>query len=88
MMNIRTKITDFSQKHLGMILSVYILLQPLIDVVTSLGARAEHAITAGILLRTLFLALSFLYVLFVSDFRGKRACLVFMGTLIDRKSVV
>lgn len=81
-MNVRTKIQSFSQDRLALVLGIYILLQPILDVLTAFGAVAGHPVTAGIMVRTLFLALTFLYVLFISQFPGKRLCLIYMGVLL------
>lgn len=65
-----------------LILGVYILCQPLIDVLTSLGANAGHPVTAGVVVRSLFMVLCFLYAVFISEFPGKRRCMICAGVLV------
>jgi len=81
-MELRAKIQKFSQERLMLVLGVYILCQPLIDVLTSLGANAGHSITAGVVVRSLFMAACFLYAVFVSRFEGKRWCMIYTGALV------
>lgn len=81
-MNFRTKLQSFSQDRLALVLGIYILLQPVLDALTAFGAAAGHSVTAGIVVRTLFLVLTFLYVLLISRFPGKRLCLIYMGVLL------
>lgn len=81
-MTVRTKLQNFFQARLALILGIYIILQPVLDVLTSLGAAAEHPVTAGVLVRTIFMVLTFLYVLFVSEFKEKKWCLAVLGVLI------
>lgn len=76
------KLRDFSQKQLPLILGIYLILQPLLDILTALAANAELPITAGVLVRALFMALTFLYVVFVSKFPGKRLCLTILVILL------
>lgn len=81
-MTLRTKLQNFSQTRLALVLGIYIILQPVLDIFTALGAAAEHSVTAGVLVRTVFMMLTFLYVLFVSDFKGKKRCLAVLGALL------
>lgn len=81
-MESHSKLQSFAQRGLPLVLGVYILLQPLLDALTSWGANAGHSVTAGVLVRTLFMALGFLYVVFVSRFDGKKWCLAAMGALL------
>ena len=81
-MNTQSKLRSYFQAKLPLILSVYLLLQPLLDVLTAFGATAEHSITAGVVVRTLFMVFGFFYVVGLSHFKGKRICLVFMGAII------
>ncbi|MCM1297343.1 MAG: O-antigen ligase family protein [Muribaculaceae bacterium] len=81
MTNLRTKLQDFSQKYIFLFLAVYIICQPLLDVLTGLGAQAGHSVTAGVVVRSLFMVLAFLYAVFVSDFPGKKRWMMFTGAL-------
>ncbi len=76
------KLRQFSKDKLPLILGLYIILQPLLDVLTNLGAVAECPVTAGVVVRTIFMVLTFLYVVFVSRFREKKWCLVALGVWI------
>ena len=64
-----------------MILTVYILCQPLIDVLTGLGAQARHSVTVGVVVRALVVVLAFLYAVFISDFPGKKRWMIYTGLL-------
>lgn len=82
MKELRAKIQQFSREKLMLILGVYILCQPLIDVLTALGANADHPVTAGIVVRSLFMVLCFLYAVFVSEYEGKRQCMIYTGVIV------
>ena len=73
---------QFSRDKLPLILGVYIVLQPILDILTALGVKAEFPVTVGVVVRALFMALSFLYVVFVSRFPGKKWCLAALGVLL------
>ena len=64
-----------------MILTVYILCQPLIDVLTGMGAQAGHSVTVGVVVRALVVVLAFLYAVFVSDFPEKKRWMIYTGLL-------
>lgn len=81
-MNFIAKLRSFSQHRLPLILGLYLIIQPLLDALTTPGALAEAPITAGVIFRTLFMGLSFLYVVFVSQFKGKKLCLTALGILL------
>lgn len=81
-MELRAKIQKFSRERLMLVLGVYILCQPLIDVLTSLGANAGHPVTAGVAVRSLFMVACFLYAVFISEFEGKRRCMIYTGVLV------
>lgn len=76
------KLRQFSRERLPLILGLYIVCQPLLDILTAFGVKAGHPITAGVVVRSLFMALTFLYVVFVSKFPGKRLCLIVLGVFI------
>ena len=79
---LRVKIQNFSRERLMLILSVYIICQPLLDILTARGVYAGHPVTAGVVVRALFMALSFLYAVFISEFQGKRLPLIYAGVLV------
>lgn len=79
---LRAKIQNFSRERLMLVLSVYIICQPLLDVLTAQGVHAGHPVTAGVVVRSLFMALTFLYAVFISDFQGKRLPMIYAGVLI------
>lgn len=70
-----------AQKRACTILSAYILLQPALDVLTSLGAQAEWSVTLGTVIRPLFMLAAFLYVLFSGPFPGRKPVMVFLGLI-------
>lgn len=82
MQNLRARLQDASRARLPMILTVYILCQPLLDVLTGLGAEWNHPITAGVIVRSLVMVLAFLYAVFLSDFPGKRRAMIFTGAMV------
>lgn len=82
MSNLRAKLQDASRVRLPVILAVYILCQPLIDVLTSLGANAGHPVTAGVVVRSLFMVGCFLYAVFVSEYEGKRKCMIYTAIIV------
>lgn len=81
MSELRAKLKAFSKANLQMFLALYILCQPLLDVLTGLGAEFGHPVTAGVVVRSLFMVLAFLYFVFVSDFPGKKWWMIFIGGL-------
>ena len=82
MNQLRARLQDASRARLPMILAVYILCQPLIDVLTGLGAEAGQSITVGVIIRSLVIVLAFLYAVFISDFPGKRRSMIYTGALV------
>lgn len=82
MTSARAKIQRFSQERLMLVLGIYILCQPLLDALTSLGVKAEHPITAGVVVRALFMAACFLYAVFISEFEGKRLPMLYTAVLV------
>lgn len=79
---LRAKIQDFSRERLMLLLSVYIICQPLLDILTAQGVYAGHAVTAGVVVRALFMALGFLYAVLISEFPGKRLPMIYAGALV------
>lgn len=82
MANLRTLIQDSSPTWLLPALAVYILCQPLLDVFTGLAVQAGIPVTVGIVVRSLFMGLAFLYAVFISDFPEKKRWMVFIWALI------
>ena len=80
-MNTLTATRQFMHRRLPLILTIYILIQPLLDVLTNFGAEAGHSLTAGTVVRALFLVFAFLYTLFSENFEGKKLCLIAQGAL-------
>ena len=72
MSSVRDRIQEFSRDRLMLVLAVYIICQPLLDILTAQGVKAGHPITAGVVVRALFMAAAFLYAVFISQFEGKR----------------
>ena len=79
---LRTKIQNFSRERLMLILGVYIICQPLLDIITARGVYAGHSVTAGVVVRSLFMALGILYAVFISEFPGRRLPLIYAGALV------
>ncbi len=65
-----------------LVLAVYIICQPLLDILTAQGVKAGHPITAGVVVRALFMAAAFLYAVFISQFEGKRLPMIYTGLLV------
>lgn len=82
MNQLRARLQDASRVHLPFILTVYILCQPLLDVLTGLGAQAGHPITAGVMVRSLVVVLVFLYAVFLSQFPGKKRWMIYTWVLV------
>ena len=82
MASLRTKIQNSSRTWLPSALAIYILCQPLLDVLTGLAVQAGIPVTVGIVVRSLFMGLAFLYAVLISDFPGKKRWMIFTGALI------
>lgn len=81
-MSLLARLRQFSKTQLPLVLGIYIILQPLLDILTALGANAEMPLTAGTVVRALFMVLCFLYVVFVCQFPGKKWFVVVLGVII------
>ena len=81
-MDLLARLRQFSKDRLPLILGIYIILQPVLDVLTALGANAGYSLTAGTIVRALFMALCFLYVVLVCRFPGRKWCLIALGALV------
>lgn len=66
---------------LSVLLTAYVVLQPLVDVFTSLGAQAEMRVTVGTIVRTAFVCVIFLYLLFSGPYPGRKFVLIYTGLL-------
>lgn len=82
MANLRTRIQNASPSWLPQALAIYILCQPLLDVFTGVAVQAGIPVTVGIVARSLFMGLAFLYAVFISDFPGKKQWMIYVGVLI------
>lgn len=76
------KLRQFSKEKLPLLLGAYIILQPILDILTSLSVYAGSPLTAGVIARALFMGLTFLYVVFVCKFPGKKWCMAALGILL------
>ena len=63
------------------LLIVYVVLQPLLDALTSVCAEAEWALTPGAVVRALFVAAAALWLLFSGNYTGRRRVLVYLGLI-------
>lgn len=75
------KVRAFFKTRLPLILGIYILIQPLLDVLTTPTANAGISISVGVVVRTLFMVFSFIYVVFISRFQGKKAAVIYLWAL-------
>ena len=76
------KTRSFFKTRLPLILGLYILIQPLLDALTAPTANAGIAISVGVVVRTLFMAFAFLYVVFASKFEGKKPVMIYLGAVV------
>lgn len=67
-----------TRSRIFLFLNIFILCHPILDVLTSLATRIELPITPGVVIRTLFMGIGFLYVLFVSEFKHKKFCVAYL----------
>ena len=67
-----------TRSRIFLFLNVFILCHPILDVLTSLATRIGLPITPGVVIRTLFMGIGFLYVLFVSEFKHKKICVTYL----------
>lgn len=67
-----------TRSRIFLFLNIFILCHPILDVLTSLATRIELPITPGVVVRTLFMGIGFLYVLFVSEFKHKKLCVIYL----------
>ncbi len=76
------KVRDFFKTRLPLILGIYIFIQPILDVLTTPTANAGIPVSVGVVVRTLFMALAFLYVVFLSRFEGRTLAVAYLGALV------
>lgn len=81
-MPLMDKARSFFKTRLPLILGIYILIQPILDVLTTPTANAGIPISVGVVVRTLFMAVAFLYVVFLSRFEGRRLAVAYLGALV------
>lgn len=73
--------SDRTRWSLSALLTAYVILQPLVDVLTSLGVQAEMPVTVGTVVRTCFVGAVFLYILFSGPYPGRKPALIYTGLL-------
>lgn len=73
--------THTAGRTLPRLLSAYVLAQPVLDVLTSLAVQAGISLTAGTIVRTLFLGAVFFYIFLCGPFPGRKPVLVYLGLL-------
>lgn len=81
-MPLMDKARSFFKTRLPLILGIYILIQPILDVLTTPTANAGIPISVGVVVRTLFMAMAFLYVVFLSRFEGRKLAVAYLGALV------
>nr|WP_162990754.1 O-antigen ligase family protein [Maliibacterium massiliense] len=69
-------------RKLLLFLSFFVLLQPLWDILTSMGAYAGHTITVGVIIRIFVMTLLVLYVLFFCQIPHKKIYIMYLAILI------
>lgn len=67
-----------TRSRIFLFLNIFILCHPILDVLTSLATRIGLPVTPGVVVRTLFMGIGFLYVLFVSEFKHKKICVTYL----------
>lgn len=67
-----------TSEKLAVIISIFIVAQPFIDVITSLCTRAGFSLTFGVVVRTIFMLICFVYVLFIAKFDKKKLCCTYI----------
>lgn len=76
------KARGFFKTRLPLILGIYILIQPLLDVLTTPTANAGISVSVGVVVRTLFMAMAFLYVVFLSRFEGRKWAVIYLAAIV------
>lgn len=70
----------FSYGRIPGLLMLYLLLQPVVDILTSVAAQSGSSITAGTVIRAVYVVVVALWLLFSRPYAGKRW--VFLGTCL------
>lgn len=81
-MNRAERARQFFHSRLPLILGIYLVIQPLLDVLTTPSANIGAAVSVGVVARTLFMAFAFLYVVFFSRFEGRKWALLYLAALV------
>ncbi len=71
----------FSHGRVPGVLILYLLLQPILDILTSVSAQSGSALTAGTIIRALFVVAVALWLLFSGPYPGRRGILVCTGLI-------
>lgn len=73
---------NFNQKNINKCLIIFLCAQPIIDLITSLGIRFYNInISAGMIIRCIFLIASSLYFLFFSHSKYKKISIIYIGLI-------
>ena len=76
---IMKKINNFYKKNILKIINIFIILQPILDVVTAISINYFHKnITIGAIVRTLFLTFNVFYILFLDTTKNKKKNRIFL----------
>lgn len=67
-----------TKSKIFLFLNVFILCNPILDVLTSLSVRMNLPLTPGVIIRTLFMGLGVLYVLFARGYKHKKLCVTYV----------
>lgn len=73
---------DRIKGKMPLLISLFIIAHPLIDMATALGTRAGLSITFGVIVRVLFMVCMAAYVCFVAQFKKKKLCCAYLGAVI------
>lgn len=63
------------------LMAIAIMMSPILDAMTALTISAGVPITIGVIVRTIFMLFAFGYVVFISDFPGKKVCMLFLAAV-------
>ena len=80
-MNRLSRLQTFARQKLPLCLAAYMMLQPVLDILTSLCARAGASVTPGVVLRAALMAYALFHVAFVSRFPQRKWCLIYLAVL-------
>lgn len=71
----------FSQSNIPLLLAILTMIQPILDMLTSLGMEFEHTVTVGVVARMLLFAVAFFYVMFCRPFPHSKAVRIYLWIL-------